>query len=85
MALNMVQYQGPPATSVGRGSSLGHCITMQDTLPAHPVLHSLLRHCHLAAWHSSLVVGAAPSQNSRALLHCRPNRVRFHAGSLKQL
>lgn len=46
----------------------GHCVTAQDTLPAHPGLCSPPRHCCLAALWSSLTGGAAPSQNSLALL-----------------
>lgn len=59
----------------GRSPSLGHCITMQGTMPAHPVLHSSLRHCRLAAWHSSLVAGAAPSQNRHAALWAKQSKV----------
>ena len=46
----------------------GHCVTAQDTLPAQPGLCSPPRHCCLAALWSSLTGGAAPSQNSLALL-----------------
>lgn len=67
--------RGPPASSAGgRGPLLarafpwGHCVTAQDMLPAQPGLCGPPRHCRLAALWSSLTGGAAPSQNSLALL-----------------
>ena len=57
----------------------GHCVTVQDMLPAHPALCSPPRHCHPAAPQSNRTGGAAPSQNSLALLlPPGPRRVRFH-------
>lgn len=38
----------------------GHCVTMQDTVPAHPVLCGPPRHCHLAAPQGSLTGGCGP-------------------------
>lgn len=49
--------RGPMAVEA---SPRGHCITMQDIVPAHPVLCGPPRHCHLAAAQSSLTGGCGP-------------------------
>lgn len=52
--------------ALGRGplvveaSPWGHCITVQDMVPAHPVLCGPPRHCHLAAAQSNLTGGCGP-------------------------
>lgn len=52
----------------GRAFPWGHCITVRDVLPAHPVLCGPPRHRCLAGLHSSLTGGCGPFPEQP----CRP-------------